>query len=71
MAWSKGELRKNAEADDLRMSPFRQDGVTWHPDVDLVRRRRWRSPRARLQRQGLALVSRRDSAEGGGSSRPA
>jgi hypothetical protein len=28
-AWSKDELRKNAEADDLHISPFREDGVTY------------------------------------------
>jgi hypothetical protein len=27
-AWSKDELRKIAEADDLHISPFREDGVT-------------------------------------------
>src|SRR5918911_4867659 len=28
-AWSKDELRKNTEADDLHVSPFREDGVTY------------------------------------------
>lgn len=28
-AWSKGELRKIAGADDLHISPFREDGVTY------------------------------------------
>jgi hypothetical protein len=28
-AWSKGQLRKIAEADDLHISPFRDDGVTY------------------------------------------
>jgi hypothetical protein len=28
-AWSKDELRKIAEADDLHISPFREDGVTY------------------------------------------
>jgi hypothetical protein len=27
--WSKAELRKIAEADDLHISPFREDGVTY------------------------------------------
>jgi hypothetical protein len=27
--WSKGELRKIAEANDLHISPFREDGVTY------------------------------------------
>ena len=27
--WSKNELRKIAEADDLHISPFREDGVTY------------------------------------------
>jgi len=26
--WSKDELRKIAEADDLHISPFREDGMT-------------------------------------------
>ena len=29
MAWSKDELRRIAEADDLHISPFREDGVTY------------------------------------------
>ncbi len=28
-AWSKEELRKIADADDLRISPFREDGATY------------------------------------------
>jgi len=28
-SWAKGELRKIAEADDLRIAPFREDGVTY------------------------------------------
>ena len=28
-SWSKDELRRAAEADDLRVSPFREDGVTY------------------------------------------
>ena len=28
-AWSKDELRKIAETDDLHISPFREDGVTY------------------------------------------
>lgn len=28
-AWSKGELRKIAEADDLHIAPFRDDGATY------------------------------------------
>jgi hypothetical protein len=27
--WSKEELRKTAEADDLHISPFREDGLTY------------------------------------------
>ena len=27
--WSKDELRKIAEADDLHIAPFREDGVTY------------------------------------------
>ena len=29
MTWSKDELRKIAAADDLHISPFREDGVTY------------------------------------------
>jgi hypothetical protein len=29
MTWSKKELRKIAEADDLQISPFREDGVSY------------------------------------------
>ena len=29
MTWSKDELQKIAEADDLHISPFREDGVTY------------------------------------------
>jgi hypothetical protein len=28
-AWSKEELRKIAESDDLHISPFREDGMTY------------------------------------------
>jgi hypothetical protein len=28
-AWEKDELRRIAEADDLHISPFREDGVTY------------------------------------------
>jgi len=28
-SWSKDELRKIAETDDLHISPFREDGVTY------------------------------------------
>jgi hypothetical protein len=39
--WSKDELRKIAEADDLHILPFREHGVTYGTsDVDLVRRGR-------------------------------
>ena len=27
--WSMGELRKIAEADDLHIAPFREDGMTF------------------------------------------
>ena len=29
MTWSKDELRRIAEADDLHISPFREDGNTY------------------------------------------
>jgi hypothetical protein len=28
------ELKRIAEADDLHISPFREDGVTLHPDIN-------------------------------------
>ena len=51
ITWSKEELRKIAAADDLHISPFREDGVSYgHPDLDLVRCSRRRPLCARLQR---------------------
>jgi hypothetical protein len=32
-SWSNDELRKIPEADDLHISPFREDGVTYLRDV--------------------------------------
>lgn len=32
-AWPKEELRKIAEADDLRIAPLREDGVTYDPST--------------------------------------
>jgi hypothetical protein len=62
--WSRDELRKIAEADDLHISPFRDDGVTVrHPDVDLVRRGRRRPLCARLQRAEFPLVSGRGATD--------
>jgi CubicO group peptidase (beta-lactamase class C family) len=63
--WLKDELRRFADTDDLRISPFREDGVTYGPpDVDLVRR--VRHPLcARVQRENLSLVRGPDAAEGG------
>ena len=64
--WLTEELRKIAEADDLHISPFREDGVTYGTqDLDLVRRGGPRAPRARLQRPEISLVSGRGTAEGG------
>jgi hypothetical protein len=38
MAWSKDELQKIAEADDLHISPFPWGrGDVRHPDMDLFR----------------------------------
>jgi hypothetical protein len=49
--WSKNELRKIAEADDLHISPFREDAKNVrHSDVDLVRGGGRYPLRARLQR---------------------
>ena len=63
--WSKDELRKIAEADDLHISPFREDGKTygtptwiWSVVVDgalYVRA---------YQRAELSLVSGRNATEG-------
>ena len=39
--WSKDELRMIAEADNLHISPFREEGRgVRHADLDLVRRGR-------------------------------
>ena len=55
--WTEDDLRKTAGTDDLNISPFREDGITYGtPYVDLVRRSRRRSLRARVQRTKLALV---------------
>jgi len=62
---SKDELHKTAEADDLHIAPFRENGVTYGtPHVDLVRRGRRHSLRARLQRAELSLVSSCGAAKG-------
>ena len=65
--WSKDELRKIAEADDLHISPFREDGKTygtptwiWSVAVD----------EARLQWAELSLVPGRGTAEGGADPLP-
>ena len=68
--WSKDELHKIAQADDLHISPFRDDGGhVRYPDLDLVGRGRRRSLRARLERAELSLVSSRSPAEGGADHR--
>jgi hypothetical protein len=36
--WTKEELRKIAETDDLHIAPFRDDGVTYGTDLDMVGR---------------------------------
>ena len=64
--WSKYELRRIAEADDLNISPLREDGVTYGTPTWI-----WsvaggrRALRARLQRTEISLVSGRRAAEGG------
>jgi hypothetical protein len=60
MTWSKAELREIAEGDDLHISPFREDGVTygtptwiWSVAVDdalYVRAYNGKSSRCRLLR---------------------
>ena len=62
--WSKDELRKIAEADDLHISPLREDGVTCGTPT-------WILPVAvdevrcvRAQRAELSLVSGCGAAEG-------
>ena len=63
--WSKDELRKIAEADDLHISPFREDGMTygtptwiWSVAVD-------DALYVRIQRAELSLVPGRGAAESG------
>lgn len=53
--WSKDELRKIAEADDLHISPFREDG--YGPSVDPV------APQARLVTREIALRDVTDTLE--------
>jgi hypothetical protein len=65
-AWRKDEWRKIAEADDLHIAPFRDDGVaygapTWIWSVVVGRR----ALRPRLQRAEVAVVSGSDALEGG------
>ena len=68
--WSKDQLHKIAQADDLHISPFRDDGVTYGtPTWIWSGRGRRRSLRARLQRAELSLVSSRSPAEGGSNHR--
>jgi hypothetical protein len=64
--WSKDELHKIAEADDLHISPFREDGVTygtptwiWSVAVDDVLYVR------AYNGQNSRLVPGRNAAEGG------
>ena len=62
--WLKDELRRIAGADDLHISPLREDGATYGtPAWILVRRRRGRRLRARVQRAELPLVSGGGAAE--------
>ena len=71
MAWSKDELQKIAEADDLRVAPFRDDGVSygaptwiWSVAVDGAlyvracngRNSRWRQAAAR-QKAGRIIAA--------------
>ena len=57
--WSKDQLHKIAQADDLHISPFRDDGVTYGtPTWIWSGRGRRRSLRARLQRAELSQGSR-------------
>ena len=70
--WSKDELRKIAEADDLRIAPFREDGVTrgtptwiWSVAVNDALYVRGYNGQKSSWYQAAAL------AEGGGSSLPA
>ena len=63
---SKDELRKIAEADDLHISPFREDGKTYGTPTWIWSVAVERCPvRARLQRAELSLVPGRAEAEGG------
>jgi hypothetical protein len=53
--WSKDELRKIAEADDLHISPFREDGVTYGTPTRIWSVAVCDALYARLQRAGLSL----------------
>ena len=68
-AWLKDELRKIADADDLHIAPFREDGETYDPRRDLVRHGRRCSLRARLQRRNSRWYQDAVSAQGGANHR--
>ncbi len=70
--WSKDELRKIAEADDLHISPFREDGVsygtpTWIWSVvvgDAVYVRAYNGPKSRWYQAALKQKAGRITAAG-------
>ncbi len=69
--WSKEELRKIDQADDLHISPFREDGAdVRYANLDLVCRDRSRPLRARLQRAETPFVPGCHEAESGADHSP-
>ena len=69
VTWSQDELRKIAEADDLHISPFREDGVIYTPPWIWSVAGRQRPLRARLLRAGVSMVPGCGAAEGGADHR--
>ena len=71
-AWSRDELRKIAEADDLRISPFREDGMTfgtptwiWSVAVDdALYVRAYNGPNSRWYRAAVRQKAGRITAAG-------
>ena len=70
--WSKDELRRIAEADDLHISPFREDGVTygtstwiWSVAVDdVLYVRAYNGPNSRWYRAAIRQKAGRITAAG-------
>jgi hypothetical protein len=63
--WSKDELEQIATNDDLHISPFREDGVTYGKPTWIWSVAVGEELFVRLQRTEVSLVSGRDTSKGG------